>query len=79
MTLMNRKLNRKVDTMFLMTGFKWFYTSSRIIKEAASMGGSVIGLVPESCQPEAQRKIPEISAMFPKQRPSPQRTRRSPR
>ncbi len=47
MTLMNRKLNRKVDTMFLMTGYKWFYTSSQIIKEAASLGGSVRGLVPE--------------------------------
>jgi len=33
--------------VFLMTGYKWFYTSSTIIKEAASLGGSVKGLVPE--------------------------------
>ncbi len=58
MTLMNRKLNRKVDTMFLMTGFKWFYTSSRIIKEAASLGGSVRGLVPEIVHQKLKTKFP---------------------
>ena len=58
MTLMNRKLNRKVDTVFLMTGFKWFYTSSRIIKEAASLGGSVRGLVPEIVHQRLQEKYP---------------------
>jgi pantetheine-phosphate adenylyltransferase len=59
MTLMNRKLNRKVDTMFLMTGFKWFYTSSRIIKEAASLGGSVRGLVPEIVHQRLKEKLPK--------------------
>jgi pantetheine-phosphate adenylyltransferase len=47
MAIMNRRLNREIDTIFLMTGFRWFYVSSRIIKEAASFGGSVEGLVPE--------------------------------
>jgi pantetheine-phosphate adenylyltransferase len=47
MALMNRRLNRQIETVFLMTGYQWFYTSSRIIKEAASHGGSVKGLVPE--------------------------------
>ncbi len=46
MALMNRRLNRDIDTVFLMTGFRWFYVSSRIIKEAATFGGSVEGLVP---------------------------------
>lgn len=58
MTLMNRKLNRKVDTMFLMTGYKWFYTSSKIIKEAASLGGSVRGLVPEIVHQRLKEKLP---------------------
>ncbi len=58
MTLMNRKLNRKVDTVFLMTGYQWFYTSSRIIKEAASMGGSVIGLVPDHVNQKLKEKFP---------------------
>jgi pantetheine-phosphate adenylyltransferase len=47
LALMNRRLNRDIDTIFLMTGFRWFYVSSRIIKEAASFGGSVEGLVPD--------------------------------
>jgi len=47
MALMNRKLDRKVQTIFMMTDYKWFYISSTIIKEAASLGGNVDGLVPE--------------------------------
>ncbi|MDX9822156.1 MAG: pantetheine-phosphate adenylyltransferase [Syntrophales bacterium] len=47
LALINRKLNRDIETVFLMTGYKWFYTSSKIINEAASHGGSVKGLVPE--------------------------------
>ena len=47
MALMNRRLNREIETVFLMSGFKWFYTSSSIIKEAASLGGSVKGMVPD--------------------------------
>ena len=46
MALMNRKLNRDVQSIFLMTDYKWFYTSSTIIKEAASLGGDIGGLVP---------------------------------
>jgi pantetheine-phosphate adenylyltransferase len=46
LALMNRKLNRDVQSVFLMTDYKWFYTSSTIIKEAASLGGDISGLVP---------------------------------
>ncbi|MCP4668496.1 MAG: pantetheine-phosphate adenylyltransferase [Deltaproteobacteria bacterium] len=47
MALMNRKLNRDIQSIFLMTDYKWFYTSSTIIKEAARFGGDISGLVPE--------------------------------
>ena len=46
LALMNRKLNRDVQSIFLMTDYKWFYISSTIIKEAASLGGNIEGLVP---------------------------------
>jgi len=46
MALMNRKLNREVQSVFLMTDYKWFYISSTIIKEAASFNGDISGLVP---------------------------------
>jgi len=46
LALMNRKLNRDVETVFLMTGMRWFFTSSSIIKEAASFGGDISDMVP---------------------------------
>ena len=46
MALMNRKMDRQVQSVFLMTDYKWLYTSSTIIKEAASLGGDISGLVP---------------------------------
>lgn len=55
MALMNRKLNRDVQSVFLMTDYKWFYTSSTIIKEAASLNGDIKGLVP----PMVNRKLKE--------------------
>jgi len=55
MALMNRKLNRDVQSVFLMTDYKWFYTSSTIIKEAASLNGDINGLVP----PMVSRKLKE--------------------
>jgi pantetheine-phosphate adenylyltransferase len=56
MALINRRLNRDIETVFLMTGYKWFYTSSNLIKEAASHGGSVRGLVPEIVLQSLQEK-----------------------
>jgi pantetheine-phosphate adenylyltransferase len=46
LALMNRRLNREVQTVFLMTGLRWIFTSSSIIKEAASFGGDVQDMVP---------------------------------
>lgn len=46
LALMNRKLNRDIETVFLMTGMRWFFTSSSIIKEAALFGGDISDLVP---------------------------------
>lgn len=56
MALMNRKLSRDVETVFLMTGYQWFYTASNMIKEAASFGGSVSGLVPVLVEKELIKK-----------------------
>ncbi len=46
LALMNRKLNRKIETMFLMTDYRWLYISSTIVKDAAKNGGAVGDLVP---------------------------------
>ena len=58
MTFMNRKLNRHVETIFMMTGLKWFYVNSRIIKEVAIAGGSVEGLVPDIVGEKLKGKFP---------------------
>jgi pantetheine-phosphate adenylyltransferase len=46
LALMNRKLNRDIQTVFLMTGLRWIFTSSSIIKEAAKFGGDISDMVP---------------------------------
>ncbi len=46
MANMNRTLNPKIETVFMMTGEDYFYISSQLVREVASLGGSVEGLVP---------------------------------
>jgi len=60
MALINRRLNRDIETVFLMTGYQWFYTSSNLIKEAAGLGGSVKGLVPDIVFEQLQSKFNHI-------------------
>jgi pantetheine-phosphate adenylyltransferase len=46
LALMNRKLKRSIQTLFLMTDYQWLFTSSTVVKNAAKLGGEVRGLVP---------------------------------
>jgi pantetheine-phosphate adenylyltransferase len=46
MAMMNHRLKPKLETLFMMTGESEFYISSRLVKEVASLGGDVTGLVP---------------------------------
>jgi len=57
MALMNRRLNRNVQTIFLMTGLRWIYTSSSIIKEAVQFGGNIDGMVPKLVQKKLKQKF----------------------
>lgn len=57
LALMNRRLNRQIDTVFLMPGFRWFFISSTIIKEAARFGGDVSGLVPPVVEEKLREKF----------------------
>ena len=57
MALMNRRLNREVQTVFLMTGLRWIFTSSSIIKEAIQFGGNIDGMVPKLVQKKLKRKF----------------------
>jgi pantetheine-phosphate adenylyltransferase len=57
MAMMNRRLNRNIQTVFLMTGFRWIFTSSSIIKEAARFGGNVSDMVPPSVLQRLKEKF----------------------
>lgn len=57
LTLINRRLNRDIETVFLMTSDEWFFTSSQIIREAASLGASVEGLVPDMVYRKIREKF----------------------
>ena len=48
MALMNRRLTPSIETVFLMAKEEYSYVSSRLVKEVASLGGDLSGLVPES-------------------------------
>lgn len=46
LALMNRRLNRRFETVFMMPKEEHIYISSGLVKEIARLGGSVSGLVP---------------------------------
>ncbi len=46
MANMNRTLNPEIETVFVMTGEDYFYISSQLVREVASLGGDVSTLVP---------------------------------
>lgn len=47
MTSMNRHLKPQVETIFMVAGESHFYISSKLVKEVASLGGNVVGLLPD--------------------------------
>lgn len=57
MANMNRHLNEKVETVFLMANDAYFYVSSNIVKEAAMLGGDVSRLVPPSVAERLRAKL----------------------
>ena len=56
MALMNRRLNSKVQTIFMMPSEQYTYISSRLIKEVFTLGGRVHGLVPDMVETRLQQK-----------------------
>jgi pantetheine-phosphate adenylyltransferase len=57
MALMNRKLRHTVETVFMMPHEKYTYISSRLIKEVASLGATVNGLVPPMVEERLAHKF----------------------
>jgi pantetheine-phosphate adenylyltransferase len=57
MANMNRKLFSEFETVFMMTGEDYYYISSRLVREVASLGGDVSGLVPPNVLTKLQARF----------------------
>jgi len=58
MALINRQLAADIQSIFLMTDYRWLYLSSSIVKEAASYGADVSDMVPP---PVAERLVAKFA------------------
>ncbi len=52
MALMNRKLEPRLETVFMLPGLSYSYLSSKLVREIGQLGASLKGLVPEVVEPE---------------------------
>ncbi|MBF0563822.1 MAG: pantetheine-phosphate adenylyltransferase [Nitrospirae bacterium] len=59
MALLNRRLNQQVDTIFKMPSEEYTFLTSTAVKEIASFGGSVKGLVPPVVEEALMAKFPQ--------------------
>ncbi|NPV52128.1 MAG: pantetheine-phosphate adenylyltransferase [Firmicutes bacterium] len=59
MASVNRKLDPTIETLFMMTSNEYAFLSSSVVKEVASLGGCIRGLVPEEVEKRIRRKFRE--------------------
>ena len=57
MALMNRKLDPKLETVFMMPAEAYSYLSSRLVKEIVTLGGSIRGLVPTLVEQQLRERV----------------------
>ncbi len=53
----NRKLDPAFESVFVMTGEDYFYVSAHLVREVASLGGDVSGMVPANVAAGLRRKF----------------------
>ena len=57
MALMNRKIDSRVETIFMLPAEKYSYLSSRIVREIAHLGGPLTGFVPDMVEQKLREKV----------------------
>jgi pantetheine-phosphate adenylyltransferase len=57
MALMNRKLEPRLETVFMLPGLSYSYLSSKLVREIAKLGASLKGLVPEAVEQRLREKV----------------------
>jgi pantetheine-phosphate adenylyltransferase len=61
MALMNRKLARRVDTVFLVPHERYTYLNSTIVREVARLGGDISSFVPKTVRRRLIAKIRSLA------------------
>ena len=59
MALMNMKLEPEIETLFMMPNVSFTFLSSRLVKEVAMLGGTLVGLVPHDVEKNLKTKFKE--------------------
>jgi pantetheine-phosphate adenylyltransferase len=75
MALMNRRLNPRIETVFMMPAESYSYLSSRLVKEVFQLGGKVTGLVPPVVERRLREKYGAASRAIEAPRARPRRIR----
>ena len=57
MALTNKKLNPKVETLFLTTAAENMYLSSSMVKQIAGMGGDISSFVPAAIHQDIVERL----------------------
>ncbi|MGB2669167.1 MAG: pantetheine-phosphate adenylyltransferase [Candidatus Acidiferrum sp.] len=57
MGLMNRKLEPRLETVFMLPGLSYSYLSSKLVREIARLGASLNGLVPPIVEERIRVKV----------------------
>jgi len=57
MALMNRKLEPRLETVFMLPGESYSYLSAKLVREIAQLGGPLTGLVPPVVEQRLRSKV----------------------
>ena len=57
MALMNRKLEPRLETVFMLPGESYSYLSAKLVREIAQLGGPLSGLVPPIVEQRLRSKV----------------------
>jgi len=57
MALMNRRMEPRIETVFMMPAEAYSYVSSRLVKEVFQLGGQITGLVPSLVEERMKQKL----------------------
>ena len=57
MALLNKKLSPNIETLFMITGLRYSFLSSSMVRELAKNNGDIAGFVPDEIKEEINAKL----------------------